>query len=359
MRVLSAIVVLLVLLNASILQAGRDFYKILGVSKTASRKEIKKAYRKLAVKYHPDKNPDNSDAEQKFQDLSAAYEVLSDSEKRETYDRHGEEGLKNAGMHDASDVFSSFFGNGFGGGFHFGFGDDSGGGQREIPRGASIVVDLEVSLVELYTGDFIEVARYKPVAKPAPGTRQCNCRTEMRTHQLGPGRFQMSPEQVCEECPNVKFVTEEKILEIEIEPGMVDGHDYPFIAEGEPHVDGEPGDLTFHIIQMRHPVFEREGDDLYTNITISLLDALNGFSMDLVHLDGHKVHIEREKITWPGARIRKKGEGMPNYDNNNILGSLFITFDVDFPKGTLTEEERTAVKDVLKQKSKQTPYNGL
>eukprot|EP00118_Oscarella_pearsei_P028797 m.2958 g.2958 ORF g.2958 m.2958 type:complete len:380 (+) comp8989_c0_seq1:1456-2595(+) len=349
------------LLNAPILQAGRDFYKILGVTKNASTKEVKKAYRKLAVKYHPDKNPDDPDAGQKFQDLSAAYEVLSDQEKRETYNKHGEEGLKNAGMHDAGDVFSSFFGGGGGGGFggfHFGFGGDD-SGHQETPRGADVTVDLEATLEELYTGEFVEVARYKPVAKPAPGTRQCNCRTEMRTVQLSPGRFQMSPQQICEECPNVKFETEEKILEVEIEPGMRDGHEYPFVSEGEPHVDGEPGDLTFRIIQMRHSVFERDGDDLYANVTISLMDALNGFAMDLVHLDGHKVHIEREKITWPGAKIRKREEGMPNYENNNLKGMLYITFDVDFPKGTLTEDEKKTVQDILKQESKQTAYNGL
>ena len=87
-------------------------------------------------------------------------------------------------------------------------------------------------------------------------------------------------------------------------------------------------------------MFQRNGDDLYTNITISLLDALNGFTMELTHLDGHKVKIQQEKITWPGAKIRKKGEGMPNYENNNVLGSLYITFDVDFPKISLTDEER-------------------
>jgi DnaJ family protein B protein 11 len=252
-----------------------------------------------------------------------------------------------------------FFGGGGFGGFKFSFGGDDMHREKEIPRGADIVMDLEVTLEELYTGEFVEVARYKPVVKPASGKRKCNCRTEMKTVQLGPGSFQMSPQQVCEQCPNVKLVNEEKVLEVEIEPGMKDGQEYPFVAEGEPHIDGEPGDLKFRMIQLRHPVFERKGDDLYTNITISLLDALNGFTMELPHLDGHKVKIKQEKVTWPGARIRKKGEGMPNYENNNILGSLYITFDVEFPKISLTDDDRKAVADILKQSSKQTPYNGL
>jgi len=90
----------------------------------------------------------------------------------------------------------------------------------------------------------------------------------------------------------------------------------------------------------RHPLFERRGDDLYTNVTIALIDSLTGFTMQIEHLDGHKVVIERSKVTWPGARIAKKNEGMPNYENNNARGTLFITFDVNFPKGELTVEDK-------------------
>ncbi|XP_071822777.1 dnaJ homolog subfamily B member 11-like [Apostichopus japonicus] len=332
--------------------AGRDFYKILGVSKNASKREIKKAYRKLAMQYHPDKNPGNPEAEEMFKDLGAAYEVLSDEDQRKIYDRHGEDGLKERGGGN-HDPFSSFFGD-----FHFPFG---GGHQRdpEIPTGDSIVMDLFVSLEELYTGDFVEVVRYRPVAKEAQGTRQCNCRQEMKTMQLGPGRFQMTQQQVCDECPNVQFVNEEKLLEIEIEPGMRDYQEYPFIGEGEPHIDGESGDLTFRIITQKHPLFERKGDDLYTNITITLQDALTGFETEITHLDGHKVTVMRDKITWPGARMRKKGEGMPNYDNNQQLGTLIVTFDVEFPKGALSEEEKETYRNLLKMDAKPKLYNGL
>ncbi|XP_012890222.1 PREDICTED: dnaJ homolog subfamily B member 11 [Dipodomys ordii] len=319
---LSTFCLLLLYLIGAVI-AGRDFYKILGVPRSASIKDIKKAYRKLALQLHPDRNPDDPQAQEKFQDLGAAYEYI-------------------------------FFGD-----FGFMFGGTPRQQDRNIPRGSDIIVDLEVTLEEVYAGNFVEVVRNKPVARQAPGKRKCNCRQEMRTTQLGPGRFQMTQEVVCDECPNVKLVNEERTLEVEIEPGVRDGMEYPFIGEGEPHVDGEPGDLRFRIKVVKHRIFERRGDDLYTNVTISLVESLVGFEMDITHLDGHKVHISRDKITRPGAKLWKKGEGLPNFDNNNIKGSLIITFDVDFPKEQLTEEAREGIRQLLKQGPVQKVYNGL
>ncbi|KAL1124313.1 hypothetical protein AAG570_002081, partial [Ranatra chinensis] len=314
----------------------RNFYQILGVKKDATLNQIKKAYRRLAKELHPDKNKDDPDASTKFSDLSAAYEVLSNPEKREKYNKCGEECLKKDGMMDMGgiDPFATFFGD-FG--FHFG---GEGNGRHETPKGATIVMDLWVSLEELYSGNFVEITRKKPVMKPASGTRKCNCRQEMQTRQLGPGRFQMIQQTVCDECPNVVFVNEDRLLEIEIEQGMVNGQEIKFVAEGEPHMDGDPGDLVLKIRTTPHPTYERRGDDLYTNVTISLQDALTGFYLEIPHLDGHKVKVQREKVTWPGARIRKKNEGMPNYENNNVHGILFITFDVEFPKNEFTDEDK-------------------
>jgi len=333
--------------------AGRDFYKILNVRKSANTNEIKKAYRKLAKELHPDKNKDDPDASTKFQDLGAAYEVLSDPEKRKTYDRCGEECLKKDGMMDHGDPFASFFGD-FG--FHFGGNDPH---HHDTPRGANIVMNMYVTLEELYSGNFVEIVRNKPVLKPAAGTRKCNCRQEMVTRNLGPSRFQMIQQTVCDECPNVKLVNEERNLEIEVEPGMIDGQETRFVAEGEPHMDGEPGDLIIKIVQSPHERFQRKGDDLYTNVTISLQDALIGFTLDIPHLDGHIITVTREKITWPGARIRKKGEGMPNYDNNNLHGNMYITFDVEFPKKELSEGEKNDLQRILQQGSINRIYNGL
>lgn len=350
-------VILLVIL--SVVYAGRDYYKILGISRNANTNQIKKAYRKLAKEKHPDRNPNDPKANEQFQDLGAAYEALSDPEKRKLYDRGGEEALQKDGGMGGGDPFSSFFGGDFGGFGDFFGGGGQGHGERETARGANIDMDLYVTLEELYLGNFVELTHNKPVMKPAHGTRKCNCRQEMVTRSLGPGRFQMTQQQVCDECPNVKFVTEEHLLEVEVEVGMQDGMETKFVAEGEPHIDGEPGDLLLHIKTMPHKQFERRNDDLYCNVTISLVDALSGFEMEIEHLDGHKVKVTRDKITWPGARIRKKGEGMPNYDDNNLFGTLYITFDVAFPKGELSVEDKAAVKKILGQEPINKIYNGL
>jgi len=361
------LLVLFVVLSVCVdeLLAGRDFYSILGVKKGATKNQIKKAYRAKAKELHPDKNKDDPTAKDKFQDLAAAYEVLSDDDKRKIFDRHGEEGVQKhtnqGGGGGGDDPFASFFGDFFGGGGGGDPFDDLGGrgGRAQRPRGGDVTMDLFVTLEEIYMGNFIEIVRFKPVARPAAGTRKCNCRMEMRTHQVGAGRFQMSQEQVCDECPNVKFVNEEKLLELEVELGMKDGHEYPFVSEGEPHMDGDPGDLKFVIRLSKHKRFERRGDDLYTNVTISLQDALVGFELEIEHLDKHKVKVVREKITWPGAKIRKRGEGLPNYNNNLIKGDLYITFDIDFPKKELTAEQKEQIKSILNQSSKNVVYNGL
>ena len=167
------------------------------------------------------------------------------------------------------------------------------------------------------------------------------------------------PHSNCVLFSHSRFVTEEHLLEVEVENGMVDGMETKFVAEGEPHIDGEPGDLILKIRTEPHPRFERRGDDLFTNVTLSLVDALSGFQLDIPHLDGHLVHITRDKITWPGARIRKKGEGMPNYENNNLFGTLYVTFDVAFPKGELSAEDKAAVAKILGQEPVNKVYNGL
>ncbi|WKX93610.1 hypothetical protein Q1695_011126 [Nippostrongylus brasiliensis] len=338
-----------------VIECGRDFYKILGVPRNANANQIKKAYRALAKELHPDRHADDALAHEKFQDLGAAYEVLSDKEKRAAYDRYGEEGVKKmmgGGGGGGHDPFSSFFGDFFGGGHD--------NGEEERPRGADVVFDLFVSLEEVYVGHFVEVKRKKAVYKQTSGTRKCNCRLEMRTEQMGMGRFQMYQVQVCDECPNVKLVQEERTLEIEVEVGAHDGHEQVFVGEGEPHIEGDPGDLKIRINVEKHPRFERKGDDLYTNVTISLQDALNGFKMEIEHLDGHRVLVEREKVTWPGARLRKKDEGLLSLTNNNIRGVLYVTFDVEFPRTEFTEEQKKIIADLLKQEGvKPKVYNGL
>jgi len=351
--------IFVLLLSLSDVLGGRDFYKILGVSKKADTNTIKKAYRKLAKELHPDKNPDDPEAESRFQDLGVAYETLKDPELRKIYDRGGEDALQKNERGGGGSPFDSFFGGGSPFDDFFGFGGDQRGGERDTPKGANIVMELWATLEELFVGNFVEMTHNKPVAKAAKGTRRCNCRQEMVTRSLGPGRFQMTQQEVCDECPNIRFVPEEHHLEVEIEPGMMDGMEHKFHSEGEPHMDGDPGDLIIQIRTYPHAKFERRGDDLYTNVTLSLVEALQGFEMDIEHLDGHKVHVSREKITWPGARIRKQGEGMPNYENNNLFGTLYITFDVAFPKGQLNDKDKELISEILKQDPISSAYNGL
>eukprot|EP00048_Salpingoeca_helianthica_P021562 m.13069 g.13069 ORF g.13069 m.13069 type:complete len:358 (-) comp6119_c0_seq1:290-1363(-) len=328
--------------------AGRDFYGILGVPRDASMKDIKKAYRQLAVQFHPDKNKDDPQASAKFQDIGAAYEVLSDEEKRQAYDRFGEDGINKQQHHNANDVFASMFGGSFFGHQHQ--------GQRDTPRGHDVPIDLHVALEHLYMGRFVELLRSKAVRQAAEGTRQCNCRQEMRTTMIGQGRFQMMQVQVCDNCPNVRLVTESHEMELEIEPGTPDGFELVFPGEGEPHMDGDHGDLKIRIRTEAHARFHRVGDALYTNMTITLRDALLGFSSSITHLDGHTVPVVRTGVTSPGTRLVLDNEGMPRHRAPaDQRGPLFITIDVLFPAHV---SEPANLERVLGQHSHQSHYNG-
>lgn len=345
----------LLLINFALFYAvqARDYYDILKLSKGATDSQIKRAYRKLALIYHPDKvkgsAKDKEAGSKKFADISHAYEVLSDAEKRKIYDRHGEEGLKQhqagGGGGGGQDIFSQFFG-GFGG---------FGGQQEEesTPKGNDVVVELEVSLKDLYLGNHFDVVRDKSVIKPAPGKRQCNCRNKMVTKQVGPGMFQQYAMQECEECPNVKLVRDVESLSVAVEPGMKDGQEIVFFEQGEPLIDGDTGDLKFVVKAAKDPRFERRGADLHYNATISLVDALVGFSMQIEHLDGHLVELGRPLaasktaggVTRPGQVQVIKGQGMPVYESRHV-GDLYVTYSVAFPV-SLTEKQKTIVRETF------------
>lgn len=148
----------------------------------------------------------------------------------------------------------------------------------------------------------------------------------MQTIQIGPGRYQMIPKKVCDECANVNLVLEERTLETEVEHGIPDGFDETkFYGEGEPEIDGDPGDLQIIYNIVKHETYERRGNDLYANMTISLPDALTGFKTEIKQLDGRKLSIKREEVTWPGMKLRIKGEGMPDYRDNTRKGNLVLT----------------------------------
>ncbi|XP_022959529.1 dnaJ protein ERDJ3B-like [Cucurbita moschata] len=323
--------------------AGKSYYDILQVPKGASDEQIKRAYRKLALKYHPDKNQGNEEANKRFAEISNAYEVLSDGEKRNIYDKYGEEGLK---QHAASggrgggmgmniqDIFSQFFGGG--------------GGMEEeekIPKGDDVIVELDASLEDLYMGGSLKVWREKNILKPAPGKRRCNCRNEVYHKQIGPGMFQQMTEQVCEQCPNVKFEREGYFVTVDIEKGMQDGQEVTFYEDGEPMIDGEAGDLRFRIRTAPHDLFRREGNDLHATVTITLVQALVGFEKSLKHLDEHLVEIGTKGITKPKEVRKFKGEGMPLHFSTK-KGDLYVTFEVLFPT-SLTEDQKTNIQKIL------------
>jgi len=333
--VLTLGIVLLVIPGAL---AGRDFYKILEVPRGADEGTIKRAYRRLSLENHPDKGGDAD----KFAEISSAYEVLSDSDKRKTYDRYGEEGLKQreqgGGGGSGCDVFSQFFG-GFGG---------FGGGQREpeAPRAPDLVIPVQVTLEDLYKGSSFPILRDRHVIKSAPGTRNCNCKNRMVTKQVGPGMFQQFAQQECDSCPNVKLVREATTLNVDVEPGMDDGMQIVFHGESDAMIDHDPGNLILRIETEDHDRFRREGDDLHVGVRIALVDALTGLRVVLPHLDGHEVIVERSGVTFPQEVVTIPGEGMPLTDSVSRHGDLHVHFTVEFPR-ELSAADKSAVRKLF------------
>lgn len=338
--------ILLVFAVDNALAASKSYYDILQVSKHASEDQIKRSYRKLALKLHPDKNPGNEDATKQFAEITNAYEVLTDSEKRRIYDQHGEAGLKQTGSNRGGgfggDIFQNLFGNS---GFRFGFNDDEQNEEDAIPKGHDVSVDLFVTLEDLYMGTSIRVWREKNVLKPAPGKRQCKCKNKLAHKQIGPGMFQQYTQQVCEECPNVKFERDGMEITVEIEQGMKDGQEIVFYDDGEPIIDGDPGDLKFIVHTEEHDVFTRDGNNLYVTVTISLVESLVGFEKKVFLLDGHQVSIGTKEITKPKQKRRFPGEGMPVYESVR-KGDLFVHFEVEFPS-KLSKEQKDSIKETL------------
>ena len=309
--------------------SSTDLYAALGVQRTSSGDQIKRAYRKLALKYHPDKNPGDDAAASKFSEIGNAYEVLSNEEKRKIYDRYGADGLKQheqqqGGGGGGGDIFSQFFG-GFGGG---------GRQEPETPKGQTIRVDIPCTVEEIYLGKRARVSRDKLVTKAARGTRKCNCRQKLVTRQVGPGMYQQYTEQQCEDCPNVKYVRELVDLFVEVEAGAPDGHEILFFEEGDALIDGDPGDLQFVVRTQedKKRKIKRAGDDLHMTMDITLVEALNGFSKVFKHYDGHGVTIARDDVTIPYQVMIIKNEGLPKFNQFKKFGNLVVTFQVKFPK---------------------------
>ena len=338
------------------------FYDILGVPVTATDVEIKKAYRKCALKYHPDKNP-SEEAAEKFKEASAAYEILSDPEKRDIYDQFGEDGLSGAGG-----------AGGFPGG-GFGFGDDifsqffgAGGAQRPTgpQRGKDIKHEISASLEELYKGRTAKLALNKQIlCKECEGrggkkgaVKKCtSCNGQgikFVTRQMGPmiQRFQtecdvchgtgdiIDPKDRCKSCNGKKVENERKILEVHVEPGMKDGQRIVFKGEADQAPDVIPGDVVFIVSERPHKSFKRDGDDLVYEAEIDLLTAIAGGEFALEHVSGDwlKVGIVPGEVIAPGMRKVIEGKGMP-IPKYGGYGNLIIKFTIKFPENHFTSEE--------------------
>lgn len=337
-----------------------DYYKLLGVSRDATVKEIKKAYRQKSLEFHPDKNKDEGAAE-KFAEIARAYEVLSDDEKRPIYDRHGEDGIKQheerggggGGAGGFDDIFSHFFGGGHGG-------HGRQGGKETTP---SVEIPLHLTLEQLYSGTSFDVhysrqvmcLQWEMCMVNAPDCQGPGIR--VRRQQLAPGFVQQvqqrDPRCVargktwkdnCKACPT-QTVTESRDLHIEVTPGLRVKERITFEGVTDEQPGKEPGDLHYVIMEEAHPIYHRDRDDLYKTMEIPLVDALTGFSVTLKHLDDKEFVVNVDTVTDCDHVMRVPGKGMPRR-NGRGHGDLFLTFEVDFPD-ELTKEQKIAIRKIL------------
>lgn len=343
------------------------FYDILGVSPNASEQELKKAYKTGALKYHPDKNRNNPSAEQKFKEISHAYEILSDSQKRQIYDQYGEAGLEGGaggpGM-AAEDIFAQFFGgSGLGGGFGGMF---SGMNQQRGPAKAKTIHHVhQVSLEDIYRGKVSKLALQRSIICPKcegrggkeGAVRRCatcdghGMKTMMR--QMGPmiQRFQtvcpdcqgegetVKEKDRCKHCMGKKTIVDRKVLHVHVDRGVKSGTKIEFRGEGDQAPGVLAGDVVFQIEQKPHPRFTRRDDDLLYQAEIDLVTALAAGTIFIEHLDERWLSVEilPGEALAPGAVKMIRGQGMPSYRHHDF-GNMYIQFNVKFPEKNWTQD---------------------
>lgn len=353
----------------------RDYYEVLGLSREATKEEIKKAYRKSALKHHPDKNPGDKKAEELFKEAAEAYEVLSNDEKKARYDRYGHAGLGNgaagyggAGM-TMEDIFSSFgdiFGDAFGG---FGaFGGSRSRGGRRVNKGSNLRVKVKLNLHEIANGTEkkIKVSKYDTCshcggtgAADSNSVQTCQtCRgsghvTRLTNTMLG----QMQTTSVCpscggegktitKKCPacyGEGIIQKEEVIKINIPAGVGKGMQMTVQGKGNaPRRGGMNGDLLVVIDEEEHSELIREGNDLIYNLFISIPDAILGTQVEIPTVD-NAVKINIEPGTQPGRILRLRGKGLPEV-NGYGKGDLLVNVNVWIPKSTTKEETRTFEK---------------
>ena len=339
----------------------RDYYEVLGVEKGASASEIKKAYRKLALKYHPDKNPDDTKAEEKFKEAAEAYEVLSDDNKRERYNRVGHAGMKGSaggGHHmNMEDIFSQFgdiFGGAFGGG---GFGG-GGGGRRRRMKGTDLRIKVKLSLEEIATGAKKKIRVTKQVL--ADDVEHSDCSTCNGTGQISRVTNtilgQMQTTSTCPSChgsgvsitkkpyeaDQMGMVRKDEVVEIDIPSGVEDGVQLVMRGNGNgAPIGGVPGDLLIVVEELPHEKFQRNGKNIHHDLYVSFTDATLGASSAVPLLKG-KAKIKIEAGTQSGKIVRLRGKGLPSMDSYGS-GDLLVNINVWTPQ-ELTKEERSALE---------------
>lgn len=342
----------------------KDYYETLSISRDASEDEIKKSYRKLAMKFHPDRNPDNPKAEEKFKEAKEAYEILSDGQKRASYDQYGHAGVDSsmgghgsAGFSDFNDAFGDIFGDIFGGG--------RGGQKSNVYRGADLRYNMEISLEDAAKGTETKIripvmAACEPCkgSGAKPGTQPTSCDTchgngQVRMQQgffsvqqtcpkcHGSGKVIKEP---CSTCHGASRVKQNKTLSVKIPTGVDEGDRIRLSGEGESGINGgPPGDLYVVIHLKKHDLFERDGGNLHCEMPISFTIAALGGEIEVPILDGHaKMKIPPE--TQTGAVFRLKGKGIKPL-RQSLSGDLHCHVSIETPI-KLTDRQKELLKEL-------------
>jgi molecular chaperone DnaJ len=349
------------------MNAKRDYYEILNVERTASGEEIKRAYRKLAIKYHPDKNPDDPHAEEKFKELGEAYDVLADGEKRAAYDRFGHaafaQGGRGGGFHDPFDIFREVFGGG-GGIFETFFGGGGGVQADGSQRGSDLRYDMQITLEEAAFGveKEIEVRKLDTCTKcqgsgAAPGSRAVTCPTCRGRGQVVSARGFFQVSQTCPHCRGLGEVIEKPCevchgegrsektsrIKIKVPAGIAHGSRLRSSRNGEAGVrGGSQGDLYIVVHVKEHPIFQREDDNLFCEVPISFATATLGGEVPVPTLEG-KASLKVPAGTQSGQSFRLRGKGVVHV-NSRDRGDLYARLLVEVPTH-LNSEQRQKLEE--------------